>query len=112
MIEGSNRVLRGGSWINKGRNVRSAYRNRNDPDNRNDNIGFRLALARTIVDAPFDQIVIRSAVNRRQKANALRRMSRAELESPPKGRFFGGRNFLSMPLIRVIITFTVSSVIP
>ncbi|MDD5320040.1 MAG: SUMF1/EgtB/PvdO family nonheme iron enzyme [Methylococcales bacterium] len=59
MIEGSNRVLRGGSWNNNGRNVRSANRNRNEPANRNDNIGFRLALARTIVDAPFDQIVIR-----------------------------------------------------
>ena len=37
------RVLRGGSWNNNGRNVRSAQRNRNEPDNRNDNIGFRLA---------------------------------------------------------------------
>ncbi len=37
------RVLRGGSWINNGRNLRSAYRNANTPDNRNNNIGFRLA---------------------------------------------------------------------
>ncbi len=29
---------------NKPRNVRSANRNRNNPDNRNNNIGFRLAL--------------------------------------------------------------------
>jgi len=43
--KGEDRVLRGGSWINNGRNVRSAYRNRNTPDNRNDNIGLRLAQA-------------------------------------------------------------------
>jgi len=58
MVDGINRVLRGGSWINNGRNTRSANRNRNNPANRNNNIGFRLALARTIVDTPFDQIVI------------------------------------------------------
>jgi formylglycine-generating enzyme required for sulfatase activity len=42
---GENRVLRGGSWANHGRNVRSAYRNYDHPGNRNDNIGFRLARA-------------------------------------------------------------------
>lgn len=35
-------VLRGGSWNNKPSNVRSANRNRNNADNRNNNIGFRL----------------------------------------------------------------------
>jgi formylglycine-generating enzyme required for sulfatase activity len=39
------RVLRGGSWNNEPENMRSANRNRNDTDNRNDNIGFRLAQA-------------------------------------------------------------------
>lgn len=39
---GSNRVNRGGSWNNEPRNVRSANRNRNTPDNRNNNLGFRL----------------------------------------------------------------------
>ena len=38
-----NRVLRGGCWNNNAQNVRSAYRNRNEPGNRNRNYGFRLA---------------------------------------------------------------------
>ena len=41
---GSNRVNRGGSWNNTARNCRSANRNRNNPSNRNNNLGFRLAL--------------------------------------------------------------------
>jgi hypothetical protein len=36
-------VVRGGSWNNKPENLRAANRNRNDADNRNNNIGFRLA---------------------------------------------------------------------
>jgi hypothetical protein len=44
-IKGERRVLRGGSWNNNGRNARSAQRNNNTPDNRNHNIGFRLARA-------------------------------------------------------------------
>jgi hypothetical protein len=39
------RVLRGGSWNNNPSNLRSANRNRNAPDNRNNNNGFRLAQA-------------------------------------------------------------------
>ena len=53
--------MRGGSWINNGRNVRSAIRNRNDPANRNrnHNLGFRLARAQYAVGMSVnDQIVI------------------------------------------------------
>ncbi|MDP6358323.1 MAG: SUMF1/EgtB/PvdO family nonheme iron enzyme [Planctomycetota bacterium] len=39
------RVLRGGSFANNSQNVRCANRNRNEPDNRNNNIGFRLCLS-------------------------------------------------------------------
>ena len=40
---GAYRVGRGGSWRNDdASNFRGAYRNRNDPSNRNDNQGFRL----------------------------------------------------------------------
>lgn len=41
----SRRVMRGGSYFNKARNLRSAMRNHNAPDNRNDNTGLRLATA-------------------------------------------------------------------
>ena len=42
---GTNRVIRGGSWNNNARNVRAAYRNNREPDNRNNNLGFRCARA-------------------------------------------------------------------
>lgn len=41
---GASRVVRGGSWRHHGRNVRSAYRNRDDAGDRNGYLGFRLAL--------------------------------------------------------------------
>lgn len=40
--KGSNRVNRGGSWNNEARNCRVSNRNNNTPDNRNNNLGFRL----------------------------------------------------------------------
>jgi formylglycine-generating enzyme required for sulfatase activity len=39
---GSNRVIRGGNFNNNAQNTRSANRNNDDPDNRNNNIGARL----------------------------------------------------------------------
>lgn len=42
---GENRVNRGGAWNNDARNVRAAYRNANDPGDRNDDLGLRLARA-------------------------------------------------------------------
>ena len=40
---GSDRVLRGGDWLNLAGSVRSAYRNFYDPGYRSINFGFRLA---------------------------------------------------------------------
>ena len=38
-------MLRGGAFNNNDRNVRCAYRNNNNPNNRNENIGFRLCVS-------------------------------------------------------------------
>jgi formylglycine-generating enzyme required for sulfatase activity len=45
-------VLRGGSWINDARNCRAANRNRNEPANRNNNAGFRLACSPQLTGKP------------------------------------------------------------
>ena len=80
MIEkrGVNRVVRGGSWNNNGRNVRSAIRNHNVPDNRNDNMGFRLSLAQhTAGWRVNDQILILSRRLPPGKNQGHRRVGRA-----------------------------------
>ncbi|MFZ5881424.1 MAG: hypothetical protein ACOY0R_18815 [Chloroflexota bacterium] len=41
-------MLRGGSFDNNDRNVRCAYRNRNNPNNRNNNIGFRVVVCAVV----------------------------------------------------------------
>ncbi len=41
--KGGARLVRGGSWNNEPRRVRGAARNRNEPRERNNNLGFRLA---------------------------------------------------------------------
>ncbi|MBF0311178.1 MAG: SUMF1/EgtB/PvdO family nonheme iron enzyme [Magnetococcales bacterium] len=55
--KGSNRVNRGGSWNNNPANVRSANRNNNDPGNRNNNLGFRLASTTHSPDRAGSRIV-------------------------------------------------------
>ena len=45
-------MLRGGSWNNNQNNARCANRNRNTPDNRNNNIGFRVAASHGIPPWP------------------------------------------------------------
>lgn len=44
--EGSLRVFRGGSWYNYPGGLRSTYRGGGNPDNRGDDLGFRLAITR------------------------------------------------------------------
>lgn len=69
-ITGSNRVIRGGSFNNNAQNCRSANRNNNNPGNRNNNIGFRLAssprrpMAAVHGRPPCARVVTRAAVPR------------------------------------------------
>ena len=49
-------MLRGGSWFNNTQNLRAANRNHNHPDNRNNNIGFRVCRVAHIVIAPAPEI--------------------------------------------------------
>lgn len=51
-LAAARRVVRGGSWNNDYHNARAAYRNRNNPDNRNNNVGFRVVRA-AHVPLPF-----------------------------------------------------------
>ena len=88
-IAGDARVLRGGSWNNNGRNVRSANRNRNEPGRHDNDSGFRLALAPESRRPARDQMTFLSAVYRRQKAHALRQAGRQNAERLPKWRFAG-----------------------
>ncbi|MCC5626354.1 SUMF1/EgtB/PvdO family nonheme iron enzyme [Nostoc sp. CHAB 5715] len=51
-------MLRGGSWNNNPRNCRSANRNRNARDNRNNNVGFRVVVA-----APLSTLLLSELMN-------------------------------------------------
>ncbi len=90
--KGRERVLRGGSWINNGRNCRSANRNGNEPGKRNRNIGFRLARApppRGGEAQPWHPRPWGHAPGGKQEGR--RRASRARPERPPVSRPLGRR---------------------
>jgi hypothetical protein len=83
------RVLRGGSWNNNGRNLRSAYRNGKSPDNRNDNIGLRLAGAFSIAGGSKSQHAVRFRLTRAGGQNpGPRRGSKPDAQPLPQGRPF------------------------
>jgi hypothetical protein len=56
---GSNRVNRGGSWNNDPQNCRVANRNNDDPGNRNNNLGLRLANTAPVREGGFLRISTR-----------------------------------------------------
>jgi len=53
--------VRGGAWNNNRNNARCAYRNRNDPGNFNNNLGFRLVLSH-IFNLAGSAVRLRAAV--------------------------------------------------
>jgi len=54
------RVVRGGSWNNNPRNLRSANRNRNNTDEANNNLGFRVASTPANWPEPDDSRIVRA----------------------------------------------------
>ena len=46
-------VLRGGSWYNNSTNCRCAYRDTNEPEIRNNNLGFRCASIKFLEEYSF-----------------------------------------------------------
>jgi hypothetical protein len=92
MQTGPGRALRGGSWNNNGRNLRSACRNHNPPDNRNHNIGLRLAGALSIAGGSTNQhpVPLRPRCAGGQ-IQGPRRGSRPTVEPLPPGRLFSQR---------------------
>jgi len=65
------RVLRGGAWNNHPDNLRSANRNHNTPDNRNNNIGLRCV----VVSESARRCLARGAKLARARVTGLRRRS-------------------------------------
>ena len=62
---------RGGSWANDAENCRSAYRNWNEPANRNENLGFRVAAAaprKRRMPSRAEQTAVRSRPSGRAKS--------------------------------------------
>ncbi len=59
--EGYAHGLRGGSFNNESRNVRCAYRNRNNPNNRNNNIGFRIVVSTSFPRCAVAKRVVRAS---------------------------------------------------
>ena len=56
------RVVCGGSWNNNQDHARAAYRNNNDPGNRNNNLGFRVVRRPTSSVTLFGRVRFRLAV--------------------------------------------------
>jgi len=67
------RVLRGGSFNNDRDNLRCANRNNNDPDNRDNNIGFRVVLV-----AGVSASKVPDGKNRRDAGRAIRLACRSQ----------------------------------
>jgi hypothetical protein len=77
-------VVRGGSFNNDARNLRGAYRNNNDPDNVNDNIGFRCVVGSA--GAQIHRVVPGPEFRRRDLAVGRRKRA----GSVPPGRQVAG----------------------
>ncbi|MBI3915296.1 MAG: SUMF1/EgtB/PvdO family nonheme iron enzyme [Chloroflexi bacterium] len=55
------KILRGGAWNNNQDNARCANRNRNNPHNRNNNVGFRVAESGSPILPEMRRVIGRAA---------------------------------------------------
>ena len=78
---GRRRVLRGGGWSNYGRYCRSAQRNANGPDDRDDTFGFRLA--RGLAETVGPEAQAGGVAQRAEPAAALPRVERGAARWQP-----------------------------
>jgi hypothetical protein len=84
-------VVRGGTWNNNSNNLRVANRNRNDPTNNNNNIGFRCS--RSLPPLPGQDAahlwMRRARLGRERRLFPVRVAYRANKEKPhPSPRIF------------------------
>ena len=69
-------MVRGGAFNNNQRNSRCAYRNNNHPDNRNNNIGFRVVVVPRLISSPEMRFGSRAETPRRRlKAGPVRALA-------------------------------------
>lgn len=98
---GQRRVNRGGSWNNTSRNCRSAYRNANEPSNRNNNLGFRVCLAPSpTVGSGESGMSVGPRVLLSVVSAAAKTTRNPSVGSPPDGGVEGWRApfFISLPM--------------
>jgi hypothetical protein len=77
-------VVRGGSWNNDPVNLRPANRNRNNPNNRNDNLGVRLVVF-AHNSRPFQPAILAACqCNRQSRIESWRDRFLPGLQTPGK----------------------------
>ena len=85
------RVVRGGAFNNNARNARCAYRINNHPDNRNNNIGFRVVVVPRLISPPEMRFgSLAEAPRRRLKAGPVRALAAPILPLEWPGKYKKG----------------------
>jgi len=83
-------VLRGGSWNNTENNARCAYRNNNNPNNRNTNNGFRVVGSHVFPGSAGNVVWPRSALS--QVLSLPKGMAKGRVEGLVDRGFEGWRD--------------------
>jgi hypothetical protein len=78
-------VLRGGSFANNENNLRCAARNRNNPNNRNDNVGFRVCASTFFSGVEYVGLVASISIRRQPPTRSTELGTTAILPELPGG---------------------------